>query len=157
MLTSVSGIAYLNFFTPLESLTVTQFTLATGPTAAATVSLVRIGLYSFDGTAATLVARTANDTNMFTTQNATFTKAFDTAGGYPSFYTLEAGQRYAVGVIVIATTMPSFVGTSTGSTASAVINSLAPRIAGAISGQTDLPVVPTTFGNTSFLVWSRLS
>jgi hypothetical protein len=156
-LTSVSGIAYYAFFTPLESVTVDTITLATGTTAAASVTTIRAGLYTYDGTTATLVARTANDPTMFTSANTTFDRSFDSAGGYPESYTLVAGERYAFGVVIIATTMPSLVGCSTGSTASAGINALDPRISGAVTGQTELPVVRTSFSNTSFLVWARLS
>jgi hypothetical protein len=138
-------------------MTVDTFTLATGTTAAAGVTTIRAGLYEYDGTEATLVARTANDVTMFTTANTTFTTEFSTGGGYPASYVLEAGQLYAIGVIIVASTTPSLVGTSTGSTASAVMNSLTPRVSGAVSSQTDLPVTRSSFSNTSFIVWSRLS
>ena len=158
VVSSVSGTAYYTFFTPLESITVSQLTLASAATAAATVTTVRAGLYIFDEstTTATLVARIANDTNIFTAANTSYTRSFSTAGGYPDTYTLTAGVRYCVGVVVVATTMPTIVAADLGVSAAGVA-AISPRISAAVADQSDLPVAPNSFTNTSYLVWSRLS
>jgi hypothetical protein len=95
----------LSVFTPIADLTVSQITMASViPTQVQ--SYAAMGLYQLSGangdvngilsTNGTLLARTANDTTLFTSTNTSYTRSFSTAGGYPSSVTLIAGNTYAM-------------------------------------------------------------
>ena len=140
------------FFSPLKNLTVSQITMGSGGTAGVSLTLARMGLHTFDGTTITLVAQTASDTTLFTTAFTNYTRSFNTAGGYPSTYTLLAGQRYALSFIVTGTTMPSIVGNSSFLN----VTGLEPRTAALRSSQTDLLVTDTPV-NSGLYYWSRVS
>lgn len=151
----VSGTVYLTTFTPTKTITVSQISMGTYTPASAGLTLARMGLYTFDETTFTLVARTASDTTLFNSINTVYTRVFDTTGGYPSSYTLQAGVRYALGVICVGTTMPE-VASSLGLN-STIISNLAPRMRQVQSGQTDLVTPITSFGPTTNIPWGRLS
>ena len=141
--TGTAGNITMTLFTPAYDITISQLTVASG-SAQVGATLIRLGLYTFDGTTATLVARTVNDTTLFNTTFATYTRSFDTTGGYPSSYTLVKGQRYGFAYILVgATTMPSIYNTSLGGNTGGTVASLAPRIAGVRTGQTDLLTTTT--------------
>lgn len=151
---TTTGIAYFTFFTAQTSLTVSQIAMSSGTTQASTVTTARMGLYTVDSSDnITLVARVASDTSLFTSSNTVYTRSFDTTGGYPSTYDIVAGTRYAVGVIVVASTAPSYSGT----VASAAVMALAPRVNGAATSLTDLPTSRSTYSTTTIAVWARLS
>jgi hypothetical protein len=150
-----SGTAYLTFFTPMWSATVSSLSIVSANTAASGTSLARLGLYVFDGTTATLVARTASDTSLLSTTNTVFTRTFSTVGGYPETYTLQAGTRYALGLIFVGAT-PGTVYTAFAALPAA-IGALAPRVVGAVPLQTDLPTTSTSFTATTVIPWGRLS
>jgi hypothetical protein len=152
-----TGIIYWTFFTPLESFTVSNIAYSSGGTPGSGLTLVRFGLYSFNGSTATLLARTNNDSSRFTVANTLYTGALDSTGGYPTTYTLTAGTRYATAVIVVGSTTPQVLAANGNSTGAAVTWSLAPRIAGATTGQSDLQATHSTFSNTSLRLWSRLT
>lgn len=131
--TLTSGIVRLTYFTAKKTETINSVRVGTYTTAAgATPTLCRIGIYSVDGSGnLTLVASTANDTALFAAASTTYTKALSAS------WSKTAGQRYAVGVLVVtAATAPTIQGQ---------ILSLgdelgqAPRLAGARAGQSDLP------------------
>jgi hypothetical protein len=130
---ATTGIMRLAYFTALKSETTTAVRVGTGTTAAAaTPTLCRIGLYSIaangDGT---LVASIANDTTLFAGASTSYTRSWSTP------YAKVAGQRYAVGLLVVSgATTPTLNGVALSSSAEAAV---APRLAGLISGQTDLP------------------
>jgi hypothetical protein len=149
----VSGRGYWTYFTPLKNLTVSEIAMATGGVVAAGLTLARMGLYTFDGTTLTLVARTASDTSLYTAANTIFTRSFDTVDGYPATYNLVAGQTYAIANIVVGTTPPSVLGISTAVTLTGVL----PRYATIISSLEDLPATQTTLTAGSTRFWSRLS
>ena len=149
-----SGTTYFTFFTPIWGTTISSISIASATTAASGVTVARLGLYTFDGTTATLVARTTNDTGLFATPNTLFTRTFDATGGFPSQYTLVAGQRYAIAVIVVATT-PGNVYTAF--SAPAAIGTLTPRLVGTVPLQSDLPSTSNTFSATTIGPWGRLS
>lgn len=133
-----AGNITMSLFTPVANITISQITVASAG-AQVGATLIRLGLYTFDGTTATLVARTANDTTLFNTTFATYTRSFDTTGGYPASYSLVAGQRYGFAYILVgATTMPTIYNTAIGGNTGGVVASLAPRISGVRTGQTDL-------------------
>jgi len=138
--TAVAGQALLSFFTPTATITVSQIAMCTYTTAAAGLTLARMGIYTYtEGGSATLVARTASDTTLFAATNTTFTRSLDTAGGYPSSYTLNAGTRYGVAYICVGTTQPQLVGRVVFTAAAA----LSPRVSG--SSSTSLSDLPTSF------------
>lgn len=151
-----SNITYFSFFTPIEDITVSNISFASGSTVASGVSLVRFGLYTFDETTATLVARTNNDSSRFTASNTIYTGALDSTGGYPTSYTLLAGNRYAVAIVCVATSNPTLATVAHGSASTAILN-LTPRMAGFASATSDLPTTRNAFSGITHRYWSRLS
>lgn len=128
-----TGAFRVTFFTARKSETTTQIRVHSGGTAAAaTPTLVRLGLYLVDAAGnGTLVAATANDTTLFAAANTAYTKTWSTP------YAKTAGQRYAFGSLVVTSaTAPTLVGGVIGSASEAAT---APRLAAQITGQTDLP------------------
>lgn len=152
------GVACLTMFEAEKNLTVGNVSMISGTTAAAgTATLARLGLYTTDDAGnATLVARTADDITLFTSTSTLYTRAFDTAGGFPATYDLVKGQRYAIGVIRVGGSgRENYVSTLIFS-ATAVAGALfadSPRLCGNINGQTDLP---TTITSGSYVNRSRL-
>jgi len=123
------------YFTAERTRVTTQvraFVATTG--AAATPTLARIGVYSVaDNGDLTLVASTANDTSLFATIGAGYTRALT------SSLTLVQGQRYAAGPLVVTgVTAPNVMGIGLGSGSSVALADT-PRMNGQVSGQTDLP------------------
>jgi hypothetical protein len=150
-----SGNAYLTFFTPMWNATISNLSVISANTAATGAQTVRLGLYTFDGTTATLVARTDSDTSLLGTTNTVFTRAFSTTGGYPANYTLLAGTRYAIGVIYVGTTAPTVY--TAFANVPAAMSSLSPRLSGYVAAQTDLPTTSNSFTTTAIAPWGRLS
>lgn len=133
--TTASGQLRLGYFTASTATTVANALIATGTTAAAaTPTVVRIGLYSVATNGdLTLVASTPNDTTLLAAVNTLYTKALSAS------YQLVAGQRYALGfLIVTAAATPTIAGTFPASSATALA-ALNPRLCGVVTGQTDLP------------------
>jgi len=89
---------------PHRDFTVSNISFVSTSRAAATVTLIRFGIYTRSGTTFTLVARTASDTTIFAATNTKYTRALDTTGGYPATYTMTAGAEYWVSVLQVATT-----------------------------------------------------
>lgn len=150
--TLVSGQVVFTFFTPAYNATVTTVRTVTSSPQAAGLTLARMGLYTASGDDVTLVAQTANDTSLWTAQSTQYTRTFDTAGGYPASYNLVKGQRYALGIIAVGTTMPQLYGNGF---SLSTINALAPRLCTLASGQTDLPTTFTSTGGVNFAYWGR--
>jgi hypothetical protein len=145
-----AGTIYFNFFTPPINMTISQISMGTSTVAQVGSTLTRLGLYTFDGTTATLVARTANDTSLFSSAFTVYTRSFDTTGGYPANYSLVAGTRYAFAYILVgASTMPQFYGCLT----SSPIAALLPKISGSRATQTDLSSGVIT--TASHISWAR--
>jgi hypothetical protein len=150
-----SGYITFSFFTPLETMTISQITMGNSSIPAASCTAARMGLYTFDGTTATLVARTADDTTLFNSLYTSYTRSFSTTGGYPASYTLTAGSRYAFAYIVVAATMPTIYNAPLGDNNAGVIGALSPRISGVRTGQTDLLVSTTINGPSDQVPWFR--
>ena len=151
-----TNITYFSFFTATEALTVSNISFSSGSTPASGVSLVRFGLYTFDGTTATLVARTNNDSSRFTVANTIYTAALDSTGGFPTTYNLVAGTRYAVAVVVVASTTPQLAAVNFGAASTAIMN-LSPRVVGYAGSTSDLPATRDTFSGITHAYWSRLT
>jgi Major tropism determinant N-terminal domain len=148
-----SGTLWITFFTPSVTLTVSSITMGSTQTAAASLTLARMGLYTFDETTATLVARTASDTTLFTSTLTTYQRSFSSVGGFPASYTCVSGSRYGIGVIVIGTTMPS-IGIRP---VNISIAALTPRMSGTLASQSDLPTSASITACMQSHPWARLS
>jgi hypothetical protein len=148
-----SGTIFFVYFTPSVSFTVSSITMVSGSTAAAGLTLARMGIYTMDETTATLVARTASDTTLFTTTSTAYTRSLATAGGFPASYTLDAGSRYAVAVISVGTTAPLY----SGRLMNAGISALSPRVNSSLASQSDLVGSTTTFSGAQGQPWARLT
>ena len=151
-----TNITYFSFFTPTEALTVSNISFCSGGSPASGVTLVRFGLYTFDGTTATLVARTNNDSSRFTVANTVYTGALDSTGGFPTSYNLIAGNRYAVAVVVVASTSGQLLSANYGSSSTAVL-ALSPRVVGYANATSDLPATRDAFSGITHAYWSRLT
>jgi hypothetical protein len=151
-----SGAIYWSFFTAAWTATVTQISMASGGSATA-LSLARMGLYTADTAGnATLVARTASDTTLFTSA-AIFTRSFATAGGYPASYTLNAGSRYAVAMMLLSSGNP---GVMRGASCPADVAVLTPRVQGVRTGNSDVvngQGCGQFNGSIGTALWARLS
>ncbi len=154
--TAGAGQAIMAFFTPVTTITVSQIAMSNGTGAvAAGLTLARMGIYTYptEGGTATLVARTASDTSLFAATNTTYTRSLDTAGGYPSTYTLNAGTRYGVAYICVGTTQPQLIGR----TVLTAVGVLPPRLSGgSTTGLSDLPASFTPNQNSQ-APFARLS
>jgi len=148
-----TGNVYFTFFTPRYDVTVDQIRVVSAATAATGTTLARLGLYTFDGSTATLVARTASDTSLFASTNTAYVRNFDTTGGYPATYNLLAGQRYALGVIWVGSS-PANLYTAFDLIPSAM-GALSPRMTGLVSAQADLPTTASSFTSSIVGVWGR--
>ena len=128
--------------------------MGTGDYPASGLTLARMGLFTWDeGTnTATLVARTANDTSLFTGRYTNYTRVFDSAPGYPSTYNLIAGRRYATAVIQVGATASYLLATGMFPQAGEVM----PRLSGYKSGQSDLATSNTVL-TRGIAYWSRVS
>jgi hypothetical protein len=149
----LANIVSFTFFTAPITAIVSSITAATGATAGSGLTLARMGLYTFDETTVTLVARTANDTTLFTAAQTLYTRSFDTAGGYPANYTLTAGSRYGVGILSVGTTLPNYSAKSV----SVAISNMTPRTCAGLSGQSDLPTTNSNLGNLNAHMFARLT
>lgn len=133
-----SGTVVYSYFTAQRTRSVAGAAVFTGATAAATVTTIKYGLYEVTGAAAgdlTLRAITANDAALLTVADTRYFKAFTTA------WTIKSGRRYALAVLVVATTPPTLVGTPTPAAVNAsinAINTLEPRRTSQNASETDL-------------------
>ncbi len=135
-----SGELHLSYFTATKSESVTQLAMYSAATAAATVTLVRFGVYQVAANGdLTLLAATANDATVFTSTNTRYARSLT------STWTKAAGTRYAVGHLVVATTPPAVYGPSDLTvTAVDTIWAREPRISAKRASQTDLPASITS-------------
>jgi hypothetical protein len=153
--TPTTGTTYLTMFTPTWTATVSSISVASANIATSGSSLIRLGLYTVSGNTATLVALTASDTTLFSTTNTLYTRNFSTVSDFPANYTLVAGTRYALGVIVIASTPGSLQ--MAWSSVPGTMSTLAPRITGAVASQSDLPVSISSMSPSTISIWGRFS
>ncbi len=131
---ATSGDLVLTYFVACKTETINNLAMYSGVTAAATVTLARFGVYSVAANGdLTLIHSTANDTTVFAGANTRFSRALT------SSWAKTAGTTYAVGHLVLATTMPTVWGSTGGGSTLDAIWARSPRISGARIGQTDLP------------------
>lgn len=132
-ITMSSGALRFGYFTARRTATVTALRINSGSTAAgATPTLVRAGLYSVDSSGnLTLMSAITSDTSLLAAALTTYSR------NLAANQTVVAGQRYAIGLIVVtAAAAPTVTGclAATGGE-----NSLSPQLCATITGQTDLP------------------
>jgi len=132
--TMSSGVLRLSYFTARKTESINNIQITSHSTAAgATPTVCRVGIYSIDSTGAgTLVASIANDTTIFQNITTRYSRALT------STFNKIAGQRYAVGVLVVtAATAPTVLGFNPSSASSVFYD--APQLCGSFAAQTDLP------------------
>jgi hypothetical protein len=129
-----TGVLWLSYVDAPSTVTITKLMFSTGNTAAVTVTLLRLGLFTVAADdSVTLVARTAASTTAGTATYTDYSLALATTGGYPASYQLVAGHRYAFGLLEVATTTSSVRSLDSG------VNSSAPPIlARKITAQSDI-------------------
>ncbi|GAA4824362.1 right-handed parallel beta-helix repeat-containing protein [Streptomyces ziwulingensis] len=128
-----SGTLRLGYFTARRTATVTALRINSGSTAAgATPTLVRAGLYSVDSAGAlTLMSAITSDTTLLAAALTTYSRTLAAP------QQVVAGQRYAIGVMVVTgATAPTLTGCLA---ATAGENSISPQLCSVITGQSDLP------------------
>ena len=135
-----SGWLSLYGFTPGLTRTITKLGVSLSATAAAGVTMFRMGLYTYaaDGSI-TLVASTPNTTNSLNTAYNPYQVALTAS------YQLTAGTRYMVGCIIVASTMPT-LNAAAGSDDygnNSHLTGVKQRLCGYVTGQTDLPATVT--------------
>lgn len=171
-----AGTAYFTYFTALSDLTASAFLALTASPANSSQTLVRLGLYTVDGSGnlALVVASAdvhaggttnvgAGTTNQpaFQAANALFSIPFAVGSDLSSTltsYSLTRGTRYAVGTLQVSGGTPLY-GTL-GSTGPGILMGQSPRMAGLKAGQTDLATSYTSgaIGNTTLSTpWFALS
>lgn len=144
-----SGELNLTYFQAPAAYTVHNATIFTGDTAAAGVTVAKIGIFSVDESAnLTLIGSTPNTP---TIAAATYT-SYDTALSAPVTFT--QGLYYAAGILIAATTPPSLAGNYVLTDAN-----LAPRLCGQLSGQADLPstIAAADVANNYRVFYTRIS
>lgn len=154
-ITNQPGITNGNFrgtyFTCHKSQTITAIRTLVGGTNQIGATLCRIGLYTVDSSDnLTLVASTANDTNLWNTANATVDKSLS------SSYAVTRGNRYAIGLLVVGSSQAPTIGgiQLTNSAAGAI----SPRMAFLVGSQTDLPssILVGSMAGANVLPWAVL-
>lgn len=149
-LTATSGSILFTPFLAKRSEAITHVKVRVGATAAATITLIRVGIYAIDQSGnLTLISAMANLTTMCNTANAV-----SSTGTLTTTFNKVQGRLYATAFIFVGTTAPTlWGGAGLTSTSTATVNpfDLMP-FAGALrrSGQTDL-VTPVTKANLSIV------
>jgi hypothetical protein len=132
-ITMSSGALRLAYFTARRTATVTAIRVNSGNTAAgATPTLVRAGLYSVDSSGnLTLLSAITSDTSIFAATQTAYTRNLATS------QQVIAGQRYAIGVIVVTgAAAPTMSGALCGIPSE---NAISPQLCGTLTSQSDLP------------------
>lgn len=142
-----TGSLRLSYFTAQKTETTTQVRTISGSTAATLASVARVGLYEIAGNGAgTLVASTANDVTLWTATITAYTRSWSVP------YAKVAGQRYAVGVLVVtAGTAPTLIGAGAPEVSEPGV---APRLVGVSGGHADLPASFETVANTAVRLYA---
>jgi hypothetical protein len=132
-LTMSTGTLRLAYFVARRTATVTGIRVSSGTTAAgATPTLARFGLYAVDASGnLTLLSAITSDTAVFAGVSTSYTRTLAAA------QTVQAGQQYAIGVLVVtAAAAPTVTGVNV---APGSEPQQAPVLANNLSAQSDLP------------------
>jgi hypothetical protein len=145
-----TGQMRLGFFTAKRSEAITQVRVYSGGTAATSVTLGRVGVFSVAGNGdLTLIHSTTSDTALFTATSTAYTKALN------STFNKVIGTRYAVGVLLVCSGSGSILGSAGNASGELAVS---PRMNGLVTGQSDLPssVAAGSITNTSYLPQAHL-
>lgn len=126
----------LSVFSPDRDLLVRGIAMASGATPGSGQTLSRFALYEFAESSrysaptnvetirgsVHLLARTANDTTVFTVANTVYPRNFDGSDGYAVSVPLKKGHRYAVGALVAGGVAPQVIGKALRRTQLAALN-----------------------------------
>lgn len=147
--TLVSGTLYLSYFTAVGTVARTNIYTRTRATGSAGLTLARIGLYLVNADdSLVLLQGTVSDTTLWNSTFAAYNKAITSTP-------LVAGQRYAIGVLAVGTTMPILNGAVGG-----VDLDMTPRLTAQIAAQADLPSTLATgalAATANGLIYSRVT
>lgn len=161
-----TGVIGLNYFTADKNLTVSAMAIASGGTATSIATLVRAGIFSVDGSGnltlvaasadvhaagANIVAGSANQP-AFGVINTLYSIPLTLAGDLTTpqaSYPLVLNQRYAFGLIQVATVAATIIGVSSPTINQLILINLAPRVVGGRSGQADLASMTSGQVNTN--------
>ena len=146
------------FWTSPVTRTITTMSFTTAGTAAATVTTIRYGIYTLsypNATGAsltcTLAASTANDATLLAATNTEYPKALSAS------YTLNAGQRYGLAILVDATTAGT-VACNTGTVNAGLLGTgIVPQLGTHVSAQANLPASFTCANTTYFPAYVALT
>jgi hypothetical protein len=125
----VGGTCFFTYFTARKTESITVVQTETDATAGATLTIARVGIYTAIGGTLTLVASSTNDTAMWNATNTVYAKALTAT------WNKVAGQRYALCLLAVGTTMPTLSAIGVRPLSAA----LAPRIQGQLAAQANLP------------------
>lgn len=146
-ITMTSQSLRLAYFTALKTEAISQVRVITlGTAAGATPTVVRVGIWTTDGTGAllALVGSTPNDTALLASTNTAYTKALSAP------FTKQAGQRYAAGLLVVtAAAAPTVGGLAQGGLIGSETTTVAPAVSALVGSQSDLPATVAAGGLTA--------
>lgn len=141
--TITTGLMRLAFYTCRKAELKSNLIMPSSATAAVTTTYAAMGVYRLNADATlTLMGQCANDTTLFAAASTFYTRAITAP------FTSVFGQRYALAVLILATTMPSIQGQS----ASVFDQTRLPLIGASLAGQSTLPSTVTAgsyVGSTS--------
>lgn len=141
-----SGVLWLSYVDAPATVTISNLGFSTGATAATGLTLCRLSVFTCAADdSLTMTARTASNTGVGGSANSDYSLALATAGGFPSSYTLGAGQRYAFGILQVGSQAASLRSLDSG------VNSASPPvISRRITAQAD---VATTYAVGALSTW----
>jgi hypothetical protein len=148
---------YLSYFTPERDISVSRCEFGAGTTWATGNTLFQYGLFSVNTAGdLTLLARTdPANTAGFTFADQITERAFQAAEGFPSAVALKAGSRYALGVLIVATSPGEIKALVVDKTITRFRN---PIITSVVNSTTTMPtaVAVASTSSNGFMPWARL-
>lgn len=143
---SATGQLRLAYFTARKTETITKVRTISAATIVTVPTLIRIGIYTVASNGdLTLAASIANDITLYTVANTRYTSNLSAA------LNVQAGVRYAIGILVVAATMPTLVALS-GSAGMSGEYSDGIRVTGFVAAA-DLPATQTDAGLSNSLAY----
>jgi hypothetical protein len=132
-LTMASGLMRLGFFTATKTQTIKHLRVNCVGAAGATPSVIELAAYAVAaGGELTLISKTANNTALLKTAGEAYEQELETS------WAKVAGERYALGLIVVTSQTAPTIGGNSSSLNSSELG-LAPRMCAAQSGLTEPP------------------
>jgi hypothetical protein len=152
--THTSGVLYLTALTPNEPVTADQITVF-GVATGSSLTLVKLALFTFDGTTYTRVAVTADVKAQFNVNTSLIPCNFTGS------YALSADTTYYVGILQIGTTPETLLGPATPTSAAgyaSFLNAKSPKLCRSIAGQTDISstYLESAMSDSTITAWARL-